>query len=221
MKERLRWTEGRTMSTIPWFFHETRERKVKVSCFLIDDKSILFRLFESYFFLREIRFDCIFKYKNIRLRIGWKNRSRFTRGEGQVRVSWRERGWFRGFLSDRKAAFTTDLWTYFVKRSPFRSPRKKPPLSKRVWNRVNRFRIFSFLSRSWKGEFFLSFEIVTFLFFNKKSFPRCKIKPRVNCKLMKTVLTLLTFHLVFFTPRAARLSCIFNKPTRGYTCLTC
>lgn len=63
MKERLRWTEGRTMSTIPWFFHETREGKVKASCFLIDDKSILFRLFESYFFLREIRFDCIFKYK--------------------------------------------------------------------------------------------------------------------------------------------------------------
>lgn len=51
MKERLRWTEGRTMTTIPWFFHETREGKVKASCFLIDDKSIRFRLFESYSFL--------------------------------------------------------------------------------------------------------------------------------------------------------------------------
>ena len=146
MKERLRWTEGRTMTTIPWFFHETREGKVKASCFLIDDKSILFRLFESYFFLREIRFDCIFKYKIL----DWGLVGRIDRalrgGRDEVCVSWRERGWFRGFLSDRKAAFTTDLWTYFVKRSPFRSPRKKPPLSKRVWNRVNRFRVFSLFS---------------------------------------------------------------------------
>ena len=51
MKERLRWTEGRTMSTIPWFFHETREEKVTFLRWVVS--MIKVSIIRELFFFRE------------------------------------------------------------------------------------------------------------------------------------------------------------------------